>query len=261
MSPLSRITTALTYGLICHVIFIAAVAVMIVVMWSGMQFGQGPGGSAWSWLWNAALVAQFAIGHSFFLSDAGRTWLVRMAPRSVGRDMAPTTYGIIASVQVALLFGLWAPSGIVWFQPKDGWLTIWTLVFLLAWLLLGASSTQAGISLQSGFNGWWAVLRGKRTRYPPMPTRGLFAIIRQPVYVSFALTTWTAPHWTPDQLFIVVTLTGYCIIGPRFKEARMRARELEKFEAYAARVPYWLPYPRPRPKAAVPASGSSESAR
>jgi len=245
--PVVRIPVALIYGAVCHVLFAAGALTMVVVMWSGMQFGQGPwGGTVWGWLWNAGLVAQFVVGHSFFLSDRGRMWLARFAPTPVGRDMAPTTYAIIASVQIGLLFALWSPTGVVWFAPQGDLLLFCTLAFLGAWGLLGLSTTQAGLSLQSGLNGWWAVLLGRRTKYPPMPTRGLFAITRQPVYVSFALTTWTVPHWTPDQLFIALCLTTYCVVGPRFKEARMRARDGEAFDAYAARVPYWLPFPRPR---------------
>jgi methanethiol S-methyltransferase len=35
-----------------------------------------------------------------------------------------------------------------------------------------------------------------------MPTRGLFRLIRQPIYAAFALTLWTVPVWTPDQLVL-----------------------------------------------------------
>jgi len=51
---------------------------------------------------------------------------------------------------------------------------------------------------------------------------GLFRVTRQPIYVSFALTLWTVPTWTPDQLVIAVVLTAYCLFAPLFKEARYR---------------------------------------
>jgi 2-polyprenyl-6-hydroxyphenyl methylase/3-demethylubiquinone-9 3-methyltransferase len=40
-------------------------------------------------------------------------------------------------------------------------------------------------------------------------------------------------------------LTGYCLVGPLFKEARFRRRFGAAFEEWARGVPYWLPWPRP----------------
>lgn len=72
-----------------------------------------------------------------------------------------------------------------------------------------------------------------------MPTTGLFRLIRQPVYFAFTLTV---PTWTPDQLAAAPTLTGYCLVGPLFKEARYRRVYGSAFTDYARQVPYWLPW-------------------
>jgi protein-S-isoprenylcysteine O-methyltransferase Ste14 len=74
-----------------------------------------------------------------------------------------------------------------------------------------------------------------------MPTRGLFRIIRQPIYVAFALTLWTVPVWTPDQLVLAVSYTAYCLLAPRTKERRFAARYGDRFRRYQATVPYALP--------------------
>ena len=99
--------------------------------------------------------------------------------------------------------------------------------------------------MQVGSLGWWAVARGVAPVYPPMPRTGLFRLCRQPIYVAFALTLWTVPLWTPDQLVVASVLTLYCLIGPLFKEARFRRLFGARFIAYQASVPYWLPWPRP----------------
>jgi protein-S-isoprenylcysteine O-methyltransferase Ste14 len=103
---------------------------------------------------------------------------------------------------------------------------------------------DAGLSLQSGLLGWWALLRNKKPVYPKMPETGLFRLSRQPIYVAFTLTLWTVPTWTPDQLIVSTTLTVYCLIGPLFKEARFRRIYGPDFDAYCQRVPYWLPWAR-----------------
>jgi protein-S-isoprenylcysteine O-methyltransferase Ste14 len=66
-------------------------------------------------------------------------------------------------------------------------------------------------------------------------------VIRQPIYVAFALTLWTVPVWTPDQMVLAVSYTGYCLLAPRLKERRFAARYGDRFARYRAEVPYALP--------------------
>jgi 2-polyprenyl-6-hydroxyphenyl methylase/3-demethylubiquinone-9 3-methyltransferase len=152
---------------------------------------------------------------------------------------------IVASLQIFLLFGFWSPSGIIWWRA-EGWMLVMVIALYTAgWLLLLKSMFDAGITLQTGALGWWAVYRNTRPAYPPMPTRGLFRVCRQPIYVSFAITLWTVPVWTPDQLVLAIVLSVYCLTGPLLKEARFTQLFGREFEAYRARHPYWLPFPRP----------------
>ena len=85
-----------------------------------------------------------------------------------------------------------------------------------------------------------------KPKFPDMPTRGLFRVIRQPIYVAFALTLWTVPVWTPDQLALATCYTSYCLLAPRLKEKRFAARYGARFERYRAQVPYVLPTRRRR---------------
>ena len=52
------------------------------------------------------------------LSRRGRAVLSRLAPHELGGRLATTTYALIASVQVWLLFALWSPSGTVWWRAS-----------------------------------------------------------------------------------------------------------------------------------------------
>lgn len=241
LRPGTRKAIALAYGCICHAIFGIAALTMVMVMGSGMTLGQGRIPEPWSIAANIALLLQLPLGHSFFLSRSGQRALKWFAPEKVASDMAPTIYVIIAAIQVGLLFALWTPSGIVWWQAEGALFYIFAGLFLSSWALLGLSTLHAGMELQSGFNGWSAVFRGQRVRYPDMPTGGLFQFTRNPIYVSFALTTWTVPVWTPDQLLVASVLTAYCVLGPILKEARYRRIHGARFEAYAATVPYFVP--------------------
>jgi ubiquinone biosynthesis O-methyltransferase len=242
---------ALTYGVVCHGLFAFAVAVMIYEMAFGLSRSWGSLHTPWRWIGNGLLLLQFPLAHSFLLSTRGRRLLRALAPTGLGADLSTTSYVIVASLQILLLFGRWSPSGIVWWQA-EGWMLAATIVLYTAgWLLLLKSMFDAGITLQIGALGWWAVYRNKRPAYPPMPTHGLFRVCRQPIYVSFAITLWTVPVWTPDQLVLAVVLSAYCLTGPLLKEARFTRMFGQEFEFYRARHPYWFPFPRP----ARPATG------
>jgi protein-S-isoprenylcysteine O-methyltransferase Ste14 len=240
-SSARRIVVAALAAVLCHGIFALGVGAMVVNMGFGMTLGLGRVPEPLSWAVNLLLLAQFGLGHSLLLTPRGRQLLAKLAPAPFGADLAPTTYAAIAGLQVLVLFAGWTPSGTVWWQAEGSALLVVTALYLGAWALLGKSMLDAGIWLQSGVIGWWAVLRGTRPRYPDLPTRGLFRWVRQPIYASFALTTWTSPTWTPDQLLVALVLTAYCLAGPVLKERRWRHLFGERFLAYQQRTPYFLP--------------------
>jgi protein-S-isoprenylcysteine O-methyltransferase Ste14 len=146
-------------------------------------------------------------------------------------------------VQLLALFWLWTPTGVVFWRAEG--LAFWAMcaAFAGAWGLLGLAILSAGMGLQSGFIGWWALLRGRRPVYPDMPTRGMFRIVRQPIYIAFALTLWTPPVWTADQVGLALVWTVYCLGAPLLKERRFAALYGARWAAYRARVPYWVPNP------------------
>ncbi len=238
-----RIFTALGFGALCHVLFALGVLAMVVAMFFGMSKSLGSVPWPWAALANAALIAQFPLAHSLLLTGPGGRFLARLVPGPHGGTLATTTYAIIASAQLLMLFALWIPSGIVWWTA-DGVL-FWAVAtaYAVSWLILLKASFDAGAEVQSGALGWMSLLARKRPVFPDMPTKGLFRLIRQPIYVAFALTLWTVPVWTPDQLVLAISFTGYCLLAPRLKERRFAARYGDRFAAYCAKVPYFLPRP------------------
>ena len=244
-SPRRERLVAVIYGVACHTLFVLGVTTMMIAMAFGMSRCWGSLPPPWRELANGALLLQFPIVHSLLLSRRGHKILKRLAPFGLGARLSTTTYAAIASVQVGLLFLLWTPSGIVWWRAQGAWLVASCVLYGTAWLLLLKSIVDAGFPLQVGLLGWWAVARGRKPTYPPMPRGGLFRLCRQPIYVAFALTLWTVPRWTPDQLVVATVLTFYCLVGPLLKEARFQRVFGDEFARYRRHVPYWLPWPRP----------------
>ncbi len=243
----ARIALALAMGVACHGIFALAGLAMVTAMFFGMSASFGTVLWPWAMLANAALLLQFPLLHSLLLTKKGRALLEWLVPGHHGRTLSTTTYAIIASLQLLALFVLWTPSGIVWWRA-EGWV-FWAVCasYAVAWLLLIKASFDAGPEVQSGSLGWLSLMQNIRPVFPDMPQTGLFRLIRQPIYVAFALTLWTVPVWTPDQLALAVTYTAYCLAAPLLKEQRFTAIYGERFAAYQNVVPY--AWPRWRRKA------------
>jgi protein-S-isoprenylcysteine O-methyltransferase Ste14 len=234
---------ALALGAANHALFGLGVGCMMLGLYTGMQSGAGPLQGPAAWLANAALTLHFPFLHSYLLTPAGRARLARLAPRGLGRELSTTTYAMAASLQLLVVFGLWSPSGVVWWEPAGALRTAFGLAFGASWLLLAKSMWDAGLDVQSGALGWLSVARGRRPAYGPFPQHGLFRVCRQPVYLAFALTLWTGPVWTPDHLAIALVWTAYCVLGARVKERRYLAAFGKPFLAYQRRVGFWWPTP------------------
>ncbi|URF46548.1 methyltransferase family protein [Dinoroseobacter shibae] len=239
---LRRRGTALLYGAACHGIFALAGLAMLVGLFTGMQSGFGAVPQPWAWGANLLLLVQFPLAHSFLLSARGQSLLARLAPWGYGKPLATTTYATIASLQLLALFTLWTPSETILWRAEGMVFWLMCLAYAASWLLLTKASFDAGPSVQSGALGWMALLRGRKPVFPDMPETGLFRVVRQPIYVSFALTLWCVPVWTPDQILVATLYTAYCVIAPRFKEERFSRLYGDRFRAYRARVPYWVPH-------------------
>ena len=232
----------LAYGLVCHGLFAVAIAAMVGNLYCGMQLGLGPSGTA-GLVWNLLLVLQFPILHSALLTPSGRTKLRFFAPSSVGSTLDTTLFATVSSLQTLALFALWSPlpgpTGSAGGPAAVGL----TAAYALGWLALLKAMAEAGLGIQTGSTGWTALWRGDRPRYPKtFATTGLHGIVRHPIYAAFAVVLWTGPHWSIDRLVLGIPLTLYCIFGPRFKEARNRARYGKAYDAHLDRTsPRFVP--------------------
>lgn len=241
-----RIVLALTMGALCHAVFAAAVLAMIVAMFFGLSESLGRVSWPSAALVNAFLILQFPLLHSTLLTARGGRLLARLVPGTHGATLSTTTYALIASLQLFALFVFWTPSGIVWWRAEAALFWIICATYAGSWILLIKASFDAGAEVQSGALGWMSLMARTRPIFPDMPTLGMFRVIRQPIYVAFALTLWTVPVWTPDQLVLAISLTAYCLLAPLLKERRFSARYGARFAQYRAAVPYALPRWRSR---------------
>ena len=163
------------------------------------------------------------------------------APKSYAKTLRTTVYATIASIQLIILFSLWNFSGVFIWQIETPASLYMIILNLLSWALLSISSIQAGYKVQTGSLGWTSVYQGKPPIFPDMPTRGLFSIIRQPIYLSFSLVLWTSPSMSLDLFIVALSYSLYCYFGPMLKEKRFQRIYGKRFSDYQQKVPYYIP--------------------
>lgn len=232
---------ALGYGMVSHALFLASVVVMFISLYRGLSFGMLHLHGWAAVMDDVLLVAQFAVGHSLLLSDKGRRFMARLAPLNLGRDLSTTVFAGLASLQLLAVFVLWSPSNVIWAAPEGGVKNVLTALYILSWVLLAKSMSDAGLDTQIGTLGWRSVWRGQRPVYRPFARTGMFRHSRQPIYSSFTLILWTAPVWTLDHLFVAITWTAYCVLAPVIKERRYLRWYGSAYDRYRRRVSYWFP--------------------
>lgn len=249
-------TVAILAGVLCHLCFLAGVGAMMAGIFTGLRFGRGPFTGHAAWFANALLVAQFPLLHSWLLSCPGDRALAALAPRGTGKTLASTTFAIISSLQLVLVFGAWSPVSAARWQPTGAAWVASCIAYAGSWLFLGKSMFDANIFLQTGALGWLALFRGRTPDYGPMPERGAFRLCRQPIYLAFALALWTAPVWTWDRLALALAWGAYCVLGPLHKEVRFLRYHGDRFREYQRRNPYFLPLGRRAEAESMQKSGS-----
>ena len=206
---------SLLYGIFCHLSFAISGSCMFWVLYNGFTVSLGSVKQPLSIIINFFLLLQFPILHSFLLTDSGRRVLRYLAPRNYAKTLETTIYATIASIQLLLLFVLWTPSNIMIYDLKFDFNIINIILYISAWFLLSISSFQAGYKVQTGSLGWTSMFFLKEPKFPPMPTSGLFKLIRQPIYFSFCIVLWTSPTMTLD-LFFLAFFIVYIAISLRY---------------------------------------------
>ena len=246
LPPARRKLIAAAWGLANHLGFGLAVTSMAVGLHGAMSLNvlglpSVPLQGVPALLFDCLLLLQFPLLHSWLATKRGRRALVALAPKGTGQTLSPTTYTTIASLQLLLTFSLWAPLGSASWAPSGYLLVAWEALFVSAWIFLLRALVDGGFGLQTGLIGWRALWQDARPRYPDLPTGGLFARCRQPIYLGFAMLLWTGPIWTTSHLLLALAWTSYCLIGPRHKEQRFEALYGDAFRQYRSNTPYILP--------------------
>ena len=233
------------YGVICYVIFFLTFLYAIGFV-SGFLVPKGIDSNpstaiSEALLIDAALLGIFAIQHSVMARPAFKRWWTQFVPEPMERS----TYVLLASLALILLFWQWRPiGGEIWSVTNET-----ARVVLLAFAALGWTTVLVGTFLINHFDLFGlrqVYLHFQGKPYTPLKfgTPFLYKIVRHPIMLGFIIAFWATPHMTAAHLVFAIATTAYILIAIQFEEHDLAAGLGQPYEDYRRRVRMILPFPK-----------------
>lgn len=240
---MSRLAT-FVYGVFAYALFFVAFLYAIGFvgnLWVPKSIDGGAAGSRWVALGiDAALLALFALQHSGMARPAFKRWWTRYVPEPIERS----TYVLLASSILLLLFALWRPlPDTVWEVTHPvGVRVLWSL-FALGWAIVFSATFMIGHADLFGLRQVWLHLRSQVRPPDRFRVPGLYAVVRHPIMLGFLVAFWATPAMSAGHLLFAAMTTGYILVATRLEERDLLARFGETYRAYRNAVPALLPRP------------------
>jgi methanethiol S-methyltransferase len=243
--------TAAAYGMVCYIAGMAALgytALWLIDLVPNALDAPRSIGIVEALFIDLLLIGLFVAQHSGMARPAFKRWWTRYVPVSVERS----TYVLASSVAMALMFLYWEPIGIdIWrIDSGVGYAAI-LAAYACGWAVLVSATFFINHFDLFGLRQVWFTLRGTPYQELTFAARGLYRVIRHPIYLGWFLVIWITPVMSASHLFFALASTGYILWAVRLEERDLLA-SLPEYAAYRDSTPMVIPGPR-KARPATPA--------
>lgn len=232
----------LTYGVVCYGVFLLTFlygigflgnfavphsidAVAEIPLWEAISV-------------NLALLSLFALQHSVMARPAFKRWWTSIIPDAAERS----TYVLLSSLALLLLFWQWRPMGGVIWEVEDS--TIRSVIYALygfGWLTVFVTTCLINHFDLFGLRQVWFFWCGKPYQPLGFVVPGPYNYVRHPLYIGWLTAFWATPTMTLAHLLFAVICTLYILFAIRLEEKDLEDHFGEVYASYKRKTPMLLP--------------------
>jgi protein-S-isoprenylcysteine O-methyltransferase Ste14 len=187
---------------------------------------------------NFALIALFGIQHTVMARPEFKKKWAKIVPTSIERS----TYVLITSVILILLYWQWRPMTILVWEAEAAWLQylLWAVFFGGFGLVLLSTFVIDHFDL-FGLRQVWLNFRQKTYTHSPFKVTFFYKFVRHPLYVGWIMSFWGTPRMTVGHLLFAVGMTAYILIAIRYEERDLVHFLGDDYSRYREKVPMLIP--------------------
>ena len=188
---------------------------------------------------NMLLMAVFAVQHSVMARKQFKAWWTQFVPPQVERS----TYVLLASLALVLLFWQWRPMPAPVWQIADPYLAMAvTALSFVGWLIVLTSTFLINHFELFGLQQIVNNLAGRSASAARFRTPLYYKFVRHPLYLGFIIAFWAAPTMTVGRLLFAAVTTAYIFVGIVLEERDLVELFGDEYRRYRQRVSMLVPW-------------------
>jgi protein-S-isoprenylcysteine O-methyltransferase Ste14 len=164
----------------------------------------------------------------------------------VPKPVERSTYVLLASLCLLLLFWQWRPMpAIVWqVNDPDVAVTVAT-VSLGGWIIVLTSTFMINHFELFGLHQVTNHLADREMPAMRFRTPLFYELVRHPIYLGFIIAFWAAPVMSVGHLLFAAVTTAYILVGVFLEERDLIELFGDEYRQYRQRVSMLLPWRKP----------------